>query len=125
MRRSGTGSGGGYGSKPVTHVRAPKVEPRAHAKSPGGVSQYGEAIGTHVTNRTESGYRGDPVNIGRGYQPPVGPTDNVAAVGVGGGRTVMHCGQQGLHGAPAQGNPPAKNRDTLSEYGPDYHKPRS
>ena len=28
MRRSGIGSGGGHGSRPVTHTRAPKVERR-------------------------------------------------------------------------------------------------
>jgi hypothetical protein len=125
MRRSGTGSGGGYGSRPVTHVRAPKVEPKAYAKNPGGVAQYGSAIGnkiTHVAGQTP--YRGDPVNIGRGYQPPVGPTDNVAAVGVGGGRTTLHCGSQGTHGGVA-GSPKPQGRAILSQYGPESSRPRN
>jgi hypothetical protein len=66
-----------------------------------------------VTGERESRYRGDSVNIGRGYQNPVGPTDNVAAVGVGGGRTVYHCGTQGQQGQVA-GTPRPQGRDTLN-----------
>ena len=99
MRRSGTGSGGGLGMNKVTHRNAPKVEPKAHAKNPGGVAQYGSAVGNKVTSVTgHTPYRGDPVNIGRGYQPPGMISDPVKAVGVGGGRTIHHCGSQSTHG---------------------------
>ena len=121
MRRSGVGSGGGIGSRPVTHVSAPKVEPRAHAKNPGGVAQYGSAIGNKATSvRGETSYRGDPVNIGRGYEPPGMISDPVKAVGVGGGRTVYHCGSQDTHGQTNPGNPRSvPSRHILSSYGPD------
>lgn len=122
MRRSGRGSGGGIGNNKVTHRNAPKAEPRPRAMSPGAVSQLGNKVGDHVTNKASTGYRGEELVRGKGYSGPVGPTDNVKAVGVGGGRTTYHCGTQDQHGAPAPGNAPAKNRDILSEFGPDYKK---
>jgi hypothetical protein len=96
--------GGGLHSRNVRHSTAPKVEPRAHAKSPGGVSQYGAHVGDHITNKSGTGYRGDPVNIGCGYQNPVGPT-NMALSGPGAGREVMGSGGQGMHGATNPGMP--------------------
>jgi hypothetical protein len=105
MRRSGTGSGGGHGSRPVSHTRAPKVEPKPHAINPKAVAQIG----------TSPFLGRDELREGRGYGP-VGPTDNVAAVGVGGGRTIYKSGSQ--HGMrPAQEMPAGK--DILSEYGPE------
>jgi hypothetical protein len=95
MRRSGTGSGGGHGSRPVTHTRAPKAEPKAHAIDPGAVSQIGIS---HFLGR-------DELRDGKGYATPVGPTDNVAACGVGGGRDVHRSGSQGLHGKVDPGMP--------------------
>jgi hypothetical protein len=124
MRRSGTGSGGGYGSRQHRDVRAPKVEPRPRAVHPGGVGQLGEMQGSHVTRGEESNYRGDPFYRGRGYATPVGPTDNVAAVGCGGGRTVYASGSQGTQGKVAAGNPPRQGRDVLSDYGPESSRPR-
>ena len=103
MRRSGTGSGGGYGSRNVRHVSAPKVEPRSHARNPARVAQYGQMQGSHITHGKESSYRGDPDFTRKGYSPPVGPTDNVKAVGVGGGRTVMKSGSQCQTGPVAKG----------------------
>jgi hypothetical protein len=106
MRRSGVGSGGGHGSRPVTHTRAPKVEPKAHSIDPGAVHQIG----------TSQFLGREALRDGRGYSPPQGPTDNVAAVGVGGGRTVYKSGSQ--HGMrPAREMP--EGRDILSEYGPE------
>lgn len=120
MRRSGRGSGGGIGSNKVTHRSAPKAEPRPRAINPSSVAQLGALVGDHVTNKASTGYRGEELVRGKGYSGPVGPTDNVKAVGVGGGRTTYHCGTQDQHGAPASGNPPAKNTDILSQFGPDY-----
>jgi hypothetical protein len=125
MRRSGRGSGGGIGNNKVVHSRAPKAEPRPRAMSPGGVAQLGALVGDHVTHKGKStGYRGEDLIRGKGYSGPIGPTDNVKAVGVGGGRTTYSCGTQDQHGAPAPGNPPAKNVDILSQFGPESSKGR-
>jgi hypothetical protein len=118
MRRSGVGSGGGYGSNKQVDSRAPKIEPRAHARNPAAVAQYGQLQGSHVTRGGESGYRGDPDYVRRGYQPPVGPTDNVAACGVGGGRKVYASGSQGVQGATNPGNPRPVGQDIFRKY--DY-----
>jgi hypothetical protein len=45
-----------------------------------------------------------------GYKPPVGPTANVAAVGVGGGRTVYQSGSQAQHGAGVRVPPEGQER---------------
>jgi hypothetical protein len=104
MRRSGQGSGGGYGSRVVTHTKAPKVEPKAHARNPAAVAQYGAHVGNHRTafggGRTR--YKGEPDFTRAGYSPPQGPT-SFSNIGPGGGREVMKSGQQSCHGAPAQG----------------------
>jgi hypothetical protein len=81
--------------------------------------------GSHVTRGEDSSYRGDPFYRGKGYATPVGPTDNVAAVGVGGGRKVYASGSQGMTGNVAPGNAPAKNRDILSSYGPESSRSRN
>jgi hypothetical protein len=119
MRRSGVGSGGGIGSRPVTHRSAPKVEPRPKAVNPGYVGQLGNKQGNHTTDKRSTGYTGEKMSLGRGYATPVGISDPVKAVGVGGGRTVMRSGQQSQYGSPAPGSAPAKGRDILSEFGPE------
>jgi hypothetical protein len=104
--------------------RAPKIEPRAHARNPAAVAQYGQLQGAHVTRGGESSYRGDPDWVRRGYATPVGPTDNVAAVGCGGGRTVYASGSQGTQGTTNPGNPrPVPARHVIESYGPDYRRP--
>ena len=105
MRRSGKGSGGGLGMNKVVHRRGPKSEPKPRSISPAAVNQLGAHVGSHVTNRGDTGYRGEELVRGKGYAPPVGPTDNVKAVGVAGGRKVYGCGTQGVQGAPAPGSP--------------------
>ena len=123
MRRSGTGSGGGYGSRNVRHTSNPKSEPRPHARNPATVSQYGQMQGDHTTalGGGKTKYKGDPDFTRKGYATPVGPTsfDNT---GPGGGRTVMRSGAQGQHGAPAPGNPPAKGVDILNQFGPNARR---
>jgi hypothetical protein len=79
-------------------VKAPKAEPKPIKINIGGVSQIGQAMGDHITEKSKI-LRNviKPVRDGRGYAPPVGPTDNVKAVGVGGGRNIYKTGsQQGL-----------------------------
>jgi hypothetical protein len=100
----------GISSKNVRHTTAPKMEPKAYAKRPAGAAALGSFYGDHSTNRPGStGFKGEKLDGGRGYSPPVGPTNNVKAVGVGGGRTVLGCGSQGTHGSPAPGGAPIAN----------------
>jgi len=68
-------------------------------------------MGNHITERKKVLQNvPQPIYDGRrGYSGPVGPTDNVAAVGVGGGRIVRASGQQGQHGSVVQGKPPIAN----------------
>ena len=95
--------GGGLHSRVVKHTRAPKVEPRSRAQNPSAVAQLGEHVGDHVTNRGSTGYRGEPLVRGAGYNTPVGPT-NMALQGPGAGKNaIMPAGGQGCHGQPAQG----------------------
>ena len=110
MATKGHRPGGGIKSRTVVHRNAPKIEPRTHAKVPAGVAQYGQMQGRHFTGggdggRSDSNYHGVNTNAGKGYEPPVGPTDNVAACGVGGGRTVYARGVQGTHGNVNPGKP--------------------
>jgi hypothetical protein len=116
MRRSGTGSGGGYGMNKHRDVRAPKAEPRPRSINPSGVAQLGAHVGDKVTHVPGStGYRGEPLVRGSGYSPPQGPTDNVAACGVGGGRKVYGSGSQGTQGSVNPGQPrPNRYRDPLN-----------
>jgi hypothetical protein len=106
----------GIRSKNVRHTTAPKVEPRPHARNPAAVAQYGAHVGSHVTTLggQSSKYRGEPDFTRSGYSPPQGPTDNVKAVGVGGGRTIYEHGTQCQTGTNP-GNPrPNPRRDALS-----------
>lgn len=109
MARNSSRAGGGINSNKVVHRNAPKAEPRARAVNPGGVGQLGSAQGSHVTNKGGTGYRGEKLIAGAGYSPPVGPTNNVSAVGVGGGRTVMRSGGQATHGNVVPGLPKITN----------------
>jgi hypothetical protein len=116
MRRSGKGSGGGLGMNKVKHRSAPKAEPKPKAIRPSGAASIGLSYGSHITGKSDTSYRGPKFEGGKGYSTPVGPTDNVKAVGVGGGRTIHACGsQQGL--SPVR--PVSKGRDTLAEFGAD------
>lgn len=109
-------AGGGINSNKVVHRPHGKTEPRAHAKHPSGVSQLGQRQGDHVTTHggSATGYRGDPVRAGRGYEPPGMISDPVKAVGVGGGRTIYKTGTQCQTGAANPGNPrPNRQREAL------------
>jgi hypothetical protein len=112
--RTGHRPGGGIASRVVKHVTAPKREPRARAINPGGVNQLGNHVGDHVTNKAGgTGYRGEPLIRGSGYNAPVGPT-NMMPSSAGAGRQTMHCGSQGTHGSVNPGSPrPNTQRDAL------------
>ena len=104
---------GGLHSKNVRHVDAPKVEPRAHKAN----------VETAAIQGVQVAFQKQPLlQRNAGYNPPVGPTDNVKAVGVGGGRTIHQRGSQ--HGLTTRQLPEGK--DILSEFGPEStprHKP--
>ena len=115
--RSGHKPGGGLYSRQVVHRPHGKTEPVANKYRPQGVSQWGQAQGTHTTNRTESDYRGEPKRGGRGYEPPGMISDPVKAVGVGGGRTIYKTGSQEQYGSGGAQKP--AGRDILGSYGPE------
>jgi hypothetical protein len=117
---SGHRPGGGSGSRQV--VQKPvRTGQKATGMHVGGVSQLGEAVGNHVTNKSSTGYRGD---VWRDGKVPTGGAqrlgNEVAAstkAGPGGSRTVYGCGsQQGI--SPTR-SPNASTKDTLAEFGPD------
>jgi hypothetical protein len=113
--RSGHRPAGGLHSRQVVHRPHGKTEPRPRAINPSAVAQLGSMLGDKVTHVAGStGYRGEPLVRGSGYSPPQGPTDNVKAVGVAGGRTTYHCGSQGAHGTPS-GTRPRAGRPILDE----------
>ena len=122
--RSGHRPGGGIASNKVVHRPHGKTEPRPHARNPARVAQYGQMQGDHTTalGGGKTKYRGDPDFTRKGYATPVGISDPVKAVGVGGGREVMRTGAQGMHGSANPGSPRPAGRDILSEFGPDKRK---
>ena len=111
-------SGGGIQMSKVKHSSAPKGEPRPRAINPGAVADLGIAKGNHTTDG-DLPYRARPLDAGRGYQTPVGPT--AAVPGPGGGRTIHQRGSQGQHGDVA-GKPRPQGRDILSEFGPERRR---
>jgi hypothetical protein len=92
--RSGHRPAGGPQSKRVIHKPQPKIEPRAREMNVAAVSQLGAS----------TRFLKEDLEKGRGYNPPVGPTNNLVS-GPGGGRTVMKSGSQGCHGTPDRGMP--------------------
>ena len=117
MRRSGVGSGGGHGSKNIVH-KPVKTGAGSKSTSPGAVGQIGQSQGSHVTNKGDTGYRGEIFHKPPNFQPvPFGNETalNVKGGGPGKGRTLYgQSGSQGCHGQPAQGSPrPNALRDAL------------
>jgi hypothetical protein len=115
MRRSGKGSGGGIGMNKNVH---PSVRTGSGSKStrPAGVAQIGAIQGNHITNKSETDYRGEPLhNPERNFNPVKFGNEvalNVGKGGCGTGRTLSQCGSQGTHGAVDPGNPrPNTQRD--------------
>lgn len=96
-----------------------------NAKGPGGVNQIGAHWGRHVTDRRESSsYRGDPLDIGGGYNSGVAfgntLTTNVGPGGPGTGRDFMKkAGSQGCYGPVNPGNPTPVKKTQLEDFGPD------
>jgi hypothetical protein len=68
------------------------------------------------------------LHSGRSFQPVKFGNEvalNVGKGGCGTGRTIYKTGSQGMQGNVAPGNAPAKNRDILSEFGPESSRPRN
>jgi hypothetical protein len=104
-RQGATRKSGSGGGARVVERSAHKVEPRAYAMSPEGVSQYGAAQGNHVSG-IEGGGRTTQGGVKSMYAGPgynnVGPTP--CGEGPGAGRSVQASGGQGQHG-PVAGTP--------------------
>src|SRR5215469_16999617 len=91
------------GQGPQRHTIAPKREPRSRAINPSAVNQLGAMLGDKVTHVPGStGYRGEPLVRGPGYNNPQGPT-NMALSGPGAGRKTYGSGSQSTHGAVSPG----------------------
>jgi hypothetical protein len=125
MRRSGKGSGGGAGmnknvSPPVRYGQARK-EKRVAA-----VSQIGQSMGNHVTDRRQVVNPIERLEGRQGISVPLGNevARNVGGGGPGAGRVVMKTGSQSTHGSVNPGrSTPA--RDILNDFGPDSAGVRS
>ena len=104
---------GGLGSRVVNNSKsARKVEPRAMAIDPRGVSQIGQAMGNHATEQwQEADQGGRAYPRGSGYNTAVGANNNAKP-------TVLARGTQATHG-PVAGKPAPQGRDILSDFGRD------
>ena len=113
MRRSGTGSGGGHGMNKNVQPSV-RTGSGSHNARPAGAGQIGLMWGDKATHlKGSTGYTGEKLHgpSSRDFQPvPFGNQValNVKGGGPGAGRTLYgQSGQQGCHGQPASGNPPA------------------
>jgi hypothetical protein len=109
--------GGGIASKQHVETRV-RTGSGSHSTNPGYVSQLGNKVGSHTTNKGDSGYRGEIFHTGKSFQPaPFG--NEIAArtsCGPGGSRTVYSAGAQGIQGAVNPGLPrPNAQRDALEQ----------
>jgi hypothetical protein len=108
--------GGGPKSRNVVHPNI-RTGSGSHSTNPGYVSQLGNKVGSHITNKGDSGYRGETFHDRRDFQPVKFGNEvalNVGKGGCGTGRTVYASGSQGTTGTPAPGNPPPnRQRDAL------------
>jgi hypothetical protein len=108
MAMKGHLPGGGIASK--QHVSIPvRTGSGPRSARPAGVAQIGTSIGDHITNKSDTGYRGERMHNDRTFQPvPFGNEValNVGKGGCGTGRTIYgQSGSQGQHGAPDRGEP--------------------
>jgi hypothetical protein len=112
--RSGGGITGKNNVSPPVRYGQARKEKRVAA-----VSQIGQAMGNHVTDRRQVVNPIERFEGRQGISVPLGNevARNVGKGGCGTGRVLYgQSGSQGMHGSPAQGNPPER-RDILSEFG--------
>jgi hypothetical protein len=102
----------------------------ARGKSQGIQSKNNREVGQRFGNaggsdrRESSSYRGDPLDIGGGYNSGVAfgntLTTNVGPGGPGTGRDFMKkAGSQGCYGPVNPGNPTPVKKTQLEDFGPD------
>src|SRR5262249_26136607 len=114
--RSGHRPGGGIASRPLTiPVRTGSGN---RGVREGGAESIGKSYGSHITNKSDTGYRGPKFHSDR--NPPMSvPFGNQKALdvgkgGPGSGRTLHgQAGSQGTRG-PVAGSPRPQGRDILS-----------
>jgi hypothetical protein len=93
-------AGGGINSKQVRQV-GQRLGSTATGFTPGGVAQFGQAVGDHTTEGKTTNYKGDPLHT---KSPPaggaraLGNTKTMSYGAKGQGRTVMSTGTQQVHG---------------------------
>jgi hypothetical protein len=116
MRRSGKGSGGGAGMNKNVSPSVKYGQP-AKEKMVRGVSQIGQSMGNHITERT---YKVNPIEKVRGGvipgvgTIPLGNETNRACGPRGEGRTLYgQSGTQGQHGTPEGRPAPTGGREAL------------
>ena len=107
MSKAKVGRGGGIGMN--KNVQPPvRTGSGSHSTRPGYVSQLGNKVGSHVTNKGDVGYRGEIMHDGRNFNPVKLGNEvalNVKGGGCGTGRILHHCGSHGTHGAVEPGDP--------------------
>ena len=90
----------------------------SHSTRPGYVSQLGNKVGSHVTNKGDVGYRGEIMHDGRNFNPVKLGNEvalNVGKGGCGTGRTLYgQAGSQGTHGSTNPGAPRPQGRGILN-----------
>jgi hypothetical protein len=116
MAMSGSGGGGGYGSR--QHVeKSVRTGTGSRSARPAGVAQIGVTQGDHITNKSDTGYRGEKLHNDRTFQPVKFGNElatNVGKGGPGSGRTLYgQSGLQGQHGSVA-GVPRPQGRGILN-----------
>ena len=88
------------------------VEPRVRTGTgskgtrPGGAEGIGKSYGSHITNKSDTGYRGPQFYTGKQFQSGVKFGNELALnskSAPGQGRDIHPAGGQGCHGTPAQG----------------------
>ena len=109
--------GGGYGSR--QHVEKPvRTGSGNRGVRPGGAASLGQAYGSHITNKSDTGYRGPQFHSDRNPAMSV-PFGNEKALdvgkgGCGTGRTIYSSGSQGTQGSVNPGNPRPQGRGILT-----------
>ena len=116
--RSGHRPGGGIASR-VNVQPSVRTGTGSRGTRPSGAASIGQSYGSHITNKSDTGYRGPKFHDDKSFQPVKFGNEvalNVGKGGCGTGRTIYACGSQGMQGQPAAGNPPPnRQRDALEQ----------
>jgi hypothetical protein len=98
--RSGHRPAGGIASR--QHVKTPvRTGSGSKSTNPGAVAQLGQSQGNHITNKSETNYRGEIFHKPPNFQPVKFGNEvalNVGKGGCGTGRTIYKTGLQDQHG---------------------------